>query len=136
MNDDALRKLWQEQTFTAPPGLPDTEQIAVVKRKMKRFDKTLFWRDCREVAACLLVVGWFGSELFRNHSLEAQLGCWLLILSGIFIAAKLILSRRRVPPAEPSASLEEATGAEIRKVDVQIDLLRSVWWWYLLPLML
>src|SRR5205085_2714290 len=72
---------------------------------------------------------------FRVASIEGLIGCSILILSGIFIGCNLIISKRRVPVADPSASVEEAIRTEIRKVDVQIRLLRSVWWWYLLPLM-
>jgi hypothetical protein len=135
MNDDALKKLWQEQPFGLAPVLPDAEQIALMKRKMKGFDKKIFRRDFVEVAAGLLIVVWFGKELFKAASLEELIGCSLLILSSIFIDCKLILSKRRVPVTDPSAPVEEAIKTEIRKVEIQIRLLRSVWWWYLLPLL-
>jgi CubicO group peptidase (beta-lactamase class C family) len=135
MNDDALKRLWQQKTFPVPSSLPDAEQIALMERKMKRFDKTIFRRDLLEVAACVLIVFWFGRELFKTQSRETALGCLVLICSGIFIACKLVISKRRMPRIDPSDSLEKATESEIRKVEVQIRLLRSVWWWYLLPIM-
>src|ERR1043166_9366676 len=129
MNDDALKNLWRQRPFDLPPAssLASVEEVASVRRKAKRFARTIFWRDFREVAACLFILFWFGAELFRSHSRETQLGCWVLILSAIFIGCKLLLNNRRVPSAEPGAALEEVIQLEIRRVDVQIRLLSSVW---------
>src|SRR5258706_355770 len=135
MNDDALKKLWREPGFDLPPSLASAEQVASVRRKARGFGRAIFWRDFREVAACLLIIFWFGAQLFRPHPMEMQLGCWVLILSAIFIASKLLVSKRSVPAADASASIEEVFQLEIRRVDVQIRLLSSVGWWYLLPLL-
>ena len=41
MNDDALKKLWQEQNFPSSPALSGEAQIAALKTRMKSFDKTI-----------------------------------------------------------------------------------------------
>jgi hypothetical protein len=134
MNDDALKKLWQEQKIESGPFPPDREQIALVRRKMKKFARGIFWRDMRELGAGIFVVLFFVHALFHIHAALAQAGCWIVILSAIFIDAKLIHARRRVPAPNPAASLRETLRTEIQRVEVQIRLLRSVLWWYLLPL--
>ncbi|NBV22619.1 MAG: class A beta-lactamase-related serine hydrolase [Proteobacteria bacterium] len=135
MNDDALKKLWQEQSFRPPPVLPDREQIAAVKKRMKGFDRTISWRDFGEVAACLFSFLYFGWDLiFRNNSLLTQAGCVVLIASAVFISWKLIASKRRLPKPEPSAPIFVAVKVELQKVENQIGLLESVAWWYLLPM--
>ena len=134
MNDDALKKLWQEQPLDVP-ALPDGAQIAAMKKRMTCFDKTISWRDYGEVAACIVIIVFFGWDLlFRNPSALTQAGCVVLIASAVFIAWKLIWSKRRLPKAEPNAPIFEAVRGELRKVENQIRLLKSVAWWYLLPL--
>lgn len=136
MNDDALKQLWQGQHFEALPALPNEAQIAAMKTRMKSFDQTISWRDCGEVAACVLIAGWFGWDLlFANNSTLTQGGCVVLIVSAVVIAWKLIWSKRRLPKAEPNAPLFDAVKAELQKVENQIGLLKSVAWWYLLPLL-
>jgi len=136
MNDDALRKLWQGQHFEALPALPDETQIAAMKTRMQGFDQTLSWRDYGEVAACIFIIGWFGWDLlFGNNSPLTQAGCVVLIASAVFIAWKLVWSKRRLPKAEPDAPIFDAVKVELQKVENQIGLLKSVAWWYLLPLL-
>ena len=135
MNDDALKKLWQEQNFPSSPALTGEAQIAAMKTRMTCFDKTIQWRDYIEVAAGIFIILFFGWDLlFRNNSLLTQVGCVVLIASSIFIDWKLIASKRRLPKAEPNAPLFDAVKVELQKVENQIGLLKSVAWWYLLPL--
>ena len=56
MNDDALKKLWQEQNFRSLPALPDEAQMAAMKTRMKCFDQTISWRDYGEVAAGIFII--------------------------------------------------------------------------------
>lgn len=135
MNDDALKKLWQEQNFRSLPALSDEAQIAAMKSRMKGFDKTISGRDYGEVAACIFIIFFFGWNLiFKNNSLLTQAGCVVLIVSAVFIGLKLIVSKRRLPKAKPDAPTFDAVRIELQKVENQIGLLKSVAWWYLLPL--
>ncbi len=47
---------------------------------------------------------------------------------------KLIASKLRLPKAELNAPVFDAVKVEVQKVENQIRLLKSVAWWYLLPL--
>ena len=135
MHDDALKQLWKGQHFEALPALSDEAQIAAIKRRMKSFDKTIEWRDYREVAACIFIITFFGWALvWRNNSTLTRAGCLVLIASAVFIAWRLIGSKRRLPKEEFNAPVFDAVKVELKKVENQIDLLRSVAWWYLLPL--
>lgn len=137
MNDDTLKKLWQEQNFSSSPTLPDEKQVAAMRRKMKDFDKTIRGRDIGEVGACLFVIAVFGFDflLGKNSSLT-QAGCVVLVLSCVFIAWNLIWSKQRLPKVEPNAPVLETVKVELRKVETQIRLLKSVMWWYLLPIII
>jgi CubicO group peptidase (beta-lactamase class C family) len=136
MNDDALKELWKGQHFEALPALSDEAQIAAMRTRMDSFDKTISGRDYGEVAACVFIFGWFGWDLFfRKNSTLTQAGCVVLIASAVFIAWKLIWSKRRLPKAEPNAPIFDAVKVELQKVENQIGLLKSVAWWYLLPLL-
>lgn len=134
MNDDALKKLWKEQALPASGMLSDEAQIAAIKQ-MKGFDQTITRRDYGEVAACLIIIAFFGYDLFfKNNPLLTQAGCVVLILSSVFIAWKLIGSKMRLPKAQPAAPVFDGLKVELLKVENQIGLLKSIVWWYLLPL--
>jgi CubicO group peptidase (beta-lactamase class C family) len=135
MNDDALKQLWRGQRFETLPALPDEAHIAAMRARMRGFDRTISRRDYGEVAACIFIVGWFAWDLFSgNNSWLTQAGCAVLVVSAVFIAGRLVVSKSRLPKAEPDAPLFEAVKVELQKVENQIRLLKSVAWWYLLPL--
>jgi len=135
MNDDALKQLWKGQHFESLPALPDETQLAAMKQRMKSFDKSILRRDYGEVVACIFIIVFFGVDLiFGKNSALTQAGCMVLIASALFISWKLVVSKRRLPKAEPNAPIVDAVKVELQKVENQISLLKSVAWWYLLPL--
>jgi len=136
MQDDALKQLWKGQRFESLPELPDPAQIAAMKSRMSRFDKTISGRDYGEVAACLFNVLFFGWHLlFRDSTTLTKAGCLVIVLGSIFIGWRLIFSKRRIAKAEADAPVFDTVRVELKKVENQIRLLRSVGWWYLLPLL-
>jgi CubicO group peptidase (beta-lactamase class C family) len=134
MHDEALKQLWQQQRFDAPPRFSGEEQIAAMKRKMKKFDRTIFWRDSRESLAAIFVIAWFGVMFFKVPALMPRIGCAIIVLAGAFVCWYPISRKRRVAKTAPDAPVAETLRCELQKVEVQIRLLRSVLWWYLLPL--
>ncbi len=133
MNDDELKKLWQQQ----PPGNPDpspAQLISAMQDKMSRFRRTLLWRDFREISACVLVSIIFGYYFFHQRAPMVRLGDLIVIGSAIFIAWKLVHARWTAPPAPPGSTIVESLRAELNSVRTQSGLLGSVLRWYLLPL--
>jgi len=135
MNDDELKKLWREQPLALPPALTESSQLAVLRKKMKKFDRIIWWRDFREVAVCIGVLVWFGFNFFRHPSPLARLGCILTILSSVSIGWRLLWSKKKAGQEVPNASIMGSLRIELRKVETQIRLLRSVLWWYLIPIL-
>jgi CubicO group peptidase (beta-lactamase class C family) len=134
MHDEALKKLWQGQRIDTPPTFGDEKLIAAMQRKMKSFDRTIFWRDWRENLAAIFVAIFFGGTFFTVSAPMARIGCVILVLASAFICWYPMHKKRGVAKAEPDAPMTEALQSELQKVEVQIGLLRSILWWYLLPL--
>ena len=133
MHDDELKTLWRAQTIDPAPPLPGSEQLAAMHSRMRGMNRTLFWRDCRENVAALFVVVVFAIFFFIFTSTLARLGSIVVILGSLFVVAYPIWKRLRIPPAAPEASMMQSLESELRKVQVEIALLRSVLWWYILP---
>ena len=56
MNDLELQKLWQQANVPPPASATDMEIIYRMKRKMRKFNRDIFWRDARELVACGIVI--------------------------------------------------------------------------------
>ena len=134
MNDQELKQLWQRQVLAPPAKLPDAQVVQGMKQKMSQFGRTIFWRDVREVAACLLVIGLFLPGYFQTTTWLAQTGCLVEVFGAIFIAFRLIYSKRRDDRNLTADSLRGYLLHERCKIETQIRLLSTVLWWYILPL--
>lgn len=132
MNDEELKKLWQQQPLREP-GLPLAQVIPAMQKRTTQLRRSLDARDVRELLACALVIIVFGFYVFYAHTPIVRLGWSIVIGSTIFIGWKIIYTRRTTPPAPPGATIVEALRAELNSVRAQSRLLRSVLWWYLLP---
>lgn len=134
MNDDELKKLWQQQPLREPSPSA-AHLISAMRKQTSQLRLILDARDLRELTACAFVMIVFACYAFFLHAHQpiARFGDWIVIASMICIASKLIYTRRSTPPAAPGATIVESLRAELNSVRAQSRLLGSVLWWYLLP---
>jgi hypothetical protein len=97
------------------------------------FQRNIQWRNVREYVAAIAVVVFFGWEITRTPDLLARIGFGLMI-AGMFYMVWVLLSKgsgRQLPEDAGRSSFIEFQRSELVR---QRDLLRSVWRWYLGPL--
>jgi hypothetical protein len=133
MNDDELKHLWQQQPLREP-DLSPARLISAMQSKTTQLRRSLLARDVRELLACVIVGVIFGIYFFTNPAPVARLGALITVAGSIFIAWKILHARRTTPAAKPDATVIASLRAELHSVRTQSQLLRSVLWWYLLPL--
>lgn len=136
MNDDELKKLWQQQPLRKPEMSPE-QLVSAMQKQTSQLRRTVVARDLRELMACAVVAVVFGIFYFTlSRTLLSRLGDLIVIGSSIFTAGKLVQARRKNPPAPAGATVLEALRAELKAVRAQSQLLGSIFWWYLLPPMI
>ncbi len=134
MNDDELKKLWQQQPLR-DPAPSAAHLISAMQSKTSLLRRCLDARDLRELLACAFVIIIFGCLYFTVYREPiSRFGVWVVIGSAIFIAWRIGYTRRMTPPAPPGATVVESLRAELNLVRAQSRLLGSVLWWYILPL--
>jgi len=133
MNDDELKKLWQQQPLR-DPALSPAQVMLAMQNKTTQLRRTLLARDVRELLVCVIVGVIFGTYYFTQRAPVTRLGALITVAGAIFIAWKILHARRTSPAAKPDATVVESLRAEHHSVRTQSQLLRSILWWYLLPL--
>lgn len=128
---DELRELW---SATPVPPVKSTEVLAMVEKRMKRFDRMVFMRNLRECAASLVVSGVFLAMALKSHEPWQRAGEWIIVISGLVTAFTLVRYGRSGKPLDAGRSLTEYVGELMKRYDQQIWLLRNVKYWYLLPM--
>lgn len=133
MTLDDWKDTWQAADKDADSALSDEELLRLVKEQSEAFDKKIRRRDRREGIAAALVFLFFSLQLL-DPSWVVRIGA--LVVMGWSLGMYWTLRRARTgyaPPA-PDQPVVETIRSERAKVDEQIRLLETVFWWYLLPL--
>ncbi len=128
---DDLQTLWR--TADDPPPPVDPDRIAALRSEAARFDRSIRWRDWRETAAAGIVAAAFGG-MWPDAPLVGRIGIVLAIAGAGLVVAWMWRAQRLCPRPAPDLTAAGALRIALGRVDVQIDLLRSILWWYLLPL--
>jgi hypothetical protein len=130
MDPDDLKQAWRDQHPAAIDAGPLLEQV---RRDRRSFAAAIVWRDLREVGVALLMIPlWLYLE-----TRDALPWTWhlsipvLLWVAGYLVADRI---RHRKPSPGPDEPLRRVVEGSLAEVDHQIRLLRTVRWWYLLPL--
>jgi FtsH-binding integral membrane protein len=104
-----------------------------MRQEAQKLETKIFWRNVREYVACALVVACFGYYASVFHSTLIRAGCGLVIAGALFAVLRLHKTgAARTVPAE--LAFRTCVGFHRQELERQRDLLRSVWRWYLLPL--
>jgi hypothetical protein len=140
MDLDGLKETWQarvepDDRLAKKKG----DVMQDVLTRLDRLDREVRRRDIQEAAVGLALIGFNGWLAFTAQSVLARAGALLIAAGCAFV---ILWSRRaasRVGSRGPDAAASELPivhfcRRELQFVDAQIRLLRSVWWWYVAPI--
>jgi hypothetical protein len=104
-----------------------------IRHQAGKFRKKIYWRNAREYVAALVVVVFFGFEFWRTSDALTRVGFGLMIAGMLYLIWHL---HRKGSARSLPAEMGLASGLEFfrRELERQRDLVRSVWSWYLGPL--
>ena len=128
MNESRLKELWKHQSLDALTFSPESLQAkaGALRRKIRR-------RNGIEYAAGLLVVAGYALYLWAYEDLLTRIASVLVMLGTLFVLYQLHVraSAQQRPPESLTLPMSTYYRAELVR---QRDALRSVFFWYLLPL--
>jgi hypothetical protein len=125
---DDVRDLWQKQ---------EIEEVKIpvdeLRAKAAKFQSRIRWRNLREQAACLFVIVVFGAMCVKTPQTVPRISFALIVAGAIYVAWHI---RKWGSPGVLPADLGRATcvGFYRDELERQRNLLRSIWKWYLGPL--
>lgn len=122
-----LASIWQHQ---------QTEGIHMsaedLRRRAKKFQRTVSWRNAREYIAAVVVVVFFGLEFWRTNDILTRVGFALMIAGLVYLVWQLRRKGSSLDlPAE--SGLQSDLAFFKGQLERQRALLQGVWRWYLGP---
>ena len=130
-HEKELIQMWQEST--APGPLDAGELARSIAAKIDRFDRKIRWRNGREYVGGGLLIAWF---LWLSRIPSGRTIAVAGIVAVGFVMIYLWRSQRATPRLDPASDATSYRKALLDRYDHQIRLLRSVKYWYVLPLYL
>jgi hypothetical protein len=128
MSDQRLKDLWKQQAVDTPTFTPESLQA-----RANAFYRTIRRRNVREHAAGAVVVAANTFYWWLFEDLLTRIACLLIIAGTLFVTVQLHrrACARRPSPEQLAAPVSTYHRAELVR---QRDALRSVFFWYLLPM--
>lgn len=129
MQDDELTLLWKQGTSVEP----DVQEISRLagRATMKRFDRSILWRNFGEYAAGIVLFVTLRWNLVNGRSVVFSLVASVCLA---FVLVYVWWQHRDLRPLDPSSDAKAYHAAMLDRIDKQIRLLGSSRFWYLMPL--
>lgn len=134
MNFEDLQKAWKAQPVGARVTLDPQVLLKEVRRKQGKFTRTIFWRDVREVGVAAVLTWTFMKSGVQEHDWTLCLLAYACLGVGLFMVVDRVVQHGRRPVNNDT--LRSCVESSLRQVTHQIWLLKNVFWWYVLPLLL
>lgn len=127
-----LQALWQAQPVEPKRFAPEE-----IRDTASRFQRTVRFRNLREYVAAVAVIGVFTGYAWKANTLLSKTGPALIVVGTVYIVFQLYT---QADPAffpgggRDTGVAESCIQFHRRELERQRDLLRTVWRWYLGPL--
>ncbi len=106
---------------------------ALIERLAKDFERKIWYRDLTETIGGVIAIVVFGYMATVMSSAIARLGCVINVIAFSYILVRLWRAGRVGHGAARPLTLTDGLKVERARIIRQIDLLKSIVWWYLSP---
>lgn len=132
MDLETLKDQWQQR------GAPEShwkkgEDMDGLRKRLADLRRTAWRRDLRETIAAVFVTAFFGWVAVTAEPPLARAGAAVIAAAAVFIIIWMPLAGGRNREPDRHLPVVEFFRRELRYLDRQIRLLRSVFWWYIAP---
>ena len=135
MTFDDLATAWKEQNDQ--PLSPEDREAMIIRvcRRVERLGGVVIRRDIIETIAAVFVIIFFARNFYVAPAdyVVSKIGSGFLVCWAVFVIYKMHRTRTLQKPASLDAPVREFCRIELGRLDRQIQLLRSVLWWYIAP---
>ena len=104
-----------------------------LKSKTKKMDRTLFWRDTREIIAAVVVMVIFSYKAISDSSTVTKFTSVLFVLWAMYVAYRLLDVRKYKRTGDLSNSFKAQLLQQKMYLQEQAHLLDSIMSWYVGP---
>ncbi len=132
MDLESLKERWQRHGAPEPHWRKG-EEMNELRAKLANLRRTAARRDRREAVAAIVAAAIFGWVAFVAPRPLARVGAAIIAAGALFIIVWMRAAGGWNREPDVDLPVAEFFRGELRHLDRQYQLLRSVWWWYIGP---
>ncbi len=136
MLDQELQALWQQAPSDMQIKFNQSKLMIDVNHDIRKFERTLFWRDAVEIIAAIAVMILFGRLLYHVPITVVRIGSGVIIFAALLIVYKLIAVKRFRKNPSPNNSFKEYLEMRYQYLSKEKRQLETVLYWYILPILI
>jgi Ca2+/Na+ antiporter len=133
MLEQELKNIWKNSSKTEQIKFETSRLMIDLDKKMKRFEKTIRYRDMREIGSSVLGILLFGYFVFAIPFLLTKIASFFTVIWFAYVIYKFRAAKKHKSPANFSLSFREQLKQQKGNMIRQARLLDTVLYWYLLP---
>ncbi len=124
---DDIKNLWKNQRVE-----PSQISLAELHKRAQKFEERIHRRNLREYLAGALAIACFGYYIWEFPDPVIRFGC-ILVIAGALFVVYMLHKRGHTRAVAGEMALRSSLDFYRKELERQRDLLRSIWTWYISP---
>lgn len=133
MSDEEMKDIWMNSHDGQRIKFNIPNLIANLKIKIKKIDRTLFFRDAREIAAAVVVMVVFSYKSYTENILVSKMANALVAIWCIYVIYRLLDVRKYKQVSDLGSTLKMQLAQQKMYLQKQAHLLDTALTWYIAP---
>jgi hypothetical protein len=128
LQNNPVQEIWQSQ-----PVEVTKMSVEELRRRAGKFERRIRWRNIREYVASLIATGLMAYFYIGANDVASRVTFALFIAAMLWIVVTLhrIGSAKRTPLDVDTLTTHQFYRADLER---QLAVVKTVWWWYLAPM--
>ncbi|MEM6843390.1 MAG: hypothetical protein AAF632_14275 [Bacteroidota bacterium] len=135
MLDQELQELWQEAPSDMQVKFNQSKLMIDINHDIRKFERTLLWRDVGEIVAAMAVMITFGRILFYESVIVAQVGSGVITFGALLVIYRLLAVKRFRKQPSLNYSFKNYLEQRYQHLYKEKRLLDTILYWYILPIL-
>jgi len=133
MLEQELKNIWKNSSKAERIKFETSRLMIDLNRKMNRVERTIRFRDIREIASSVLGIVLFGYFVYEIPFLLTKIASVFTIIWFAYVIYKFRATKKHQPSVNLALSFREQLKNQKANMIEQARLLDTVLYWYILP---
>jgi hypothetical protein len=133
MDDDSLKQLWMASGKGQDVDVDTRRLVDSISARLSSIERLAKRRNRSEIFIAIIMLPLFAWWLIAVPLFWVRIGSGIILLSCLLIIYRFSTYKRKIKEADSASDLKMYLTVSLSRIQSEIMLLKTVFWWYLLP---